>query len=120
MVRLSDAGEAFALATLVDTHGSTPQKEGARLIVRRDGSMTGTLGGGCIEAEAYAAASEVLASGQSRVLDFELTEDIAVDYGLACGGRERIVLARVGASAQEAMLTGALTEAVASGRRGML
>ncbi|MBI5288452.1 MAG: XdhC family protein, partial [Chloroflexi bacterium] len=51
LLRLMEAGEPFALATLVDAHGSTPQKVGARLLVRADGTATGTLGGGCIEAE---------------------------------------------------------------------
>lgn len=88
-------GESVALATIVDTHGSTPQRAGAALVLRADGGMTGTLGGGCIEAEAAEAAAGVLASGRPRLLGFELTEDIAVDYGLACGGRERIFITRV-------------------------
>jgi xanthine dehydrogenase accessory factor len=92
MIRLLEGGEPFALATLVDARGSTPQKAGARLLARADGSALGTLGGGCIEAEARTAAAEVLAGGGPRVLDFELTEDIAVDYGLACGGTERILI----------------------------
>lgn len=88
-------GENVALATIVDTRGSTPQRAGASLVLRAGGRMTGTLGGGCIEADAAEVAADVLASGRSRLLDFELTEDIAVDYGLACGGRERIFIARV-------------------------
>jgi xanthine dehydrogenase accessory factor len=90
MLRLIDAGEAFVVATLIDAHGSTPQKVGARLLVRTDGKTVGTLGGGCIEAEVYEVAQEALASGEPRLLDFTLNEDIAVDYGLACGGTERI------------------------------
>ncbi len=97
MIQLLERGERFALATLVDARGSTPQKAGARLLARADGSATGTLGGGCIEASAREAAAEVLASGVARVLDFELTEDIAVDYGLACGGTERILIVPAGA-----------------------
>jgi xanthine dehydrogenase accessory factor len=90
LVRVLELGEGCAIATLIDAHGSTPQKVGARLLVRADGSTVGTLGGGCIEAEAWEAAKAALASGTPAVLDFELTEDIALDYGLACGGRERI------------------------------
>jgi len=93
MIRLLERGERFAVATLVDARGSTPQKAGARLVARAEGSSLGTLGGGCIEAEARDAAVAVLAGGPPRVLDFELTEDIAVDYGLACGGTERILIA---------------------------
>jgi xanthine dehydrogenase accessory factor len=90
MVRLLERGEPFALATLVDARGSTPQRVGARLLVRADGSTAGTLGGGCIEAEVFEKAREAIANGQPEVLDFTLNEDIAVDYGLACGGTERI------------------------------
>jgi xanthine dehydrogenase accessory factor len=90
MARLIDAGEAFALATLVDAHGSTPQRVGARLLVRSDGTTAGTLGGGCIEAEVHEVARDAIRTRQPRLLDFTLNEDIAVDYGLACGGTERI------------------------------
>lgn len=92
LVQLLEAGERFALATLVDAHGSTPQRVGARLLVRADGTLAGTLGGGCIEADAWETARAAIASGQACVLDFELNEDIAVDYGLACGGTERILV----------------------------
>jgi xanthine dehydrogenase accessory factor len=90
MVGLLERGERFVLATLVDAHGSTPQRVGARLLVRQDGTTAGTLGGGCIEAEVWEAAKGAMASGRAVTLDFTLNEDIALDYGLACGGTERI------------------------------
>jgi len=93
--RLLEANEPCVLATLVDAHGSTPQKAGASLLMRGGGSTLGTLGGGCIEAEALDVAHDVRTTGQPRLLDFELTEDIAVDYGLACGGNERIFITRL-------------------------
>ena len=117
MIRLLNAGERFALATLVEARGSTPQKAGARLLVRTDGSALGTLGGGCIEAEAREAAMSVLATGVTQILDFELNEDIAVDYGLACGGSERILIAPADTAA-DAPLVRALTEA--GRRRGVI
>jgi xanthine dehydrogenase accessory factor len=92
MLALLERGERFAVATMVDAHGSTPQRVGARLLVRADGSTLGTLGGGCIEAEVWEVAKGAIASGAPSVLDFELNEDIAVDYGLACGGTERILV----------------------------
>lgn len=92
IVRLIEQGERFAVATLVDAHGSTPQKVGARLLVRADGSSIGTLGGGCIEAEVWEVAKLAITSGEPTTLDFTLNEDIAVDYGLACGGTERILV----------------------------
>lgn len=92
MLRLLAAGERFAVATLVDAHGSTPQRVGARLLVRSDGSTVGTLGGGCIEAKVWEAARSAIETGRPVTMDFELNEDIAVDYGLACGGTELILI----------------------------
>jgi xanthine dehydrogenase accessory factor len=89
---LLERGEPFALATMVDAHGSTPQRVGARLLVSAGGAMTGTLGGGCIEADVVSVAHAAIADRRPVVLDFTLNEDIAVDYGLACGGSERILV----------------------------
>ncbi len=92
MARLLEQGEPFAVAVMVDAHGSTPQRVGSRLLVRTDGTTVGTLGGGCIEAEVYEQAKAAIASGRPASLDFTLNEDIAGDYGLACGGTERIFI----------------------------
>src|SRR5438445_458224 len=108
--RLLARNERFAVATLIEVRGSTPQKAGARILVREDGTTVGTLGGGCIEAEAVESARAALRNGGARVLEFELTEDIAVDYGLACSGNERILVAPVDA----AMLARELVAALAS------
>lgn len=69
MARLAERGEAFALATLVDAHGSTPQRVGARLLVRADGSTLGTLGGGCIEAEVWEVAKAAVSTRQPETRD---------------------------------------------------
>src|SRR5205085_7465942 len=111
MARLLASNERFALATLIEVRGSTPQKAGARILVHGDGTTVGTLGGGCIEAEAVESARAALRNGGSRVLDFELTEDIAVDYGLACGGNERILVAPIDAQMLAPELVQALTSA---------
>ncbi len=120
MARLNARGETFALGTLVDTRGSTPQKAGARLLVRGDGSTLGTLGGGCVEAEAWQAAQQALTSGTPRMLEFDLTEDIAVDYGLACGGNERILVAPSARESAAPDLIAALREGAGTRRRGAL
>jgi xanthine dehydrogenase accessory factor len=119
MQRLIERGERFALAVLVDAHGSTPQRVGARLLVRADGSTLGTLGGGCIEAEVWEVAKSAIASGQASALDFTLNEDIAVDYGLACGGTERIFVDPTFAEA-DLPLVRALARAATGERRGVL
>jgi xanthine dehydrogenase accessory factor len=87
LVRLRRAGERCALATIVEVRGSIPSYETAKLLVRQDGSMLGTIGGGCVEAEVWTAAREVIASGQARRLTFQLGQDAAYDNGLICGGQ---------------------------------
>ena len=59
-VRLLERGEPLAIATVVGTRGSTPQRAGSKLLVRQDGTSVGTLGGGCVEADLWDAASRAL------------------------------------------------------------
>ena len=78
-------GERVGLATVVATRGSTPQKVGARLLVCGDGQVTGTLGGGAVEAEAVREAREALAHGRPALREYALSTGTD-DWGLACGG----------------------------------
>jgi xanthine dehydrogenase accessory factor len=81
------AGNDMVVATVVKTSGSTPQKPGAKLRGRADGSGVGTLGGGCVEGDIWFAASQLLKSGGSaEIRDYELNEDLAAQDGLVCGG----------------------------------
>lgn len=84
VLRLSKEGTPCALATIVQCIGSAPQKEGAKLLVREDGSTVGTLGGGCLEAEVVQAALMALKDETARTIPFELTER---QGGLVCGGK---------------------------------
>ncbi|QDU86303.1 putative xanthine dehydrogenase subunit A [Planctomycetes bacterium Pla163] len=90
VARLVDAGEDCALCTIVETRGSTPGKSMMKMLVRRDGTFTGTVGGGCLEAEVLEAALEALADERSRLLEFALNERDYPDSGLICGGKVRI------------------------------
>ncbi len=87
IVRLGRLGQRCALATIVQVRGSIPSFESAKLLVREDGSMLGTIGGGCVEAEVWNAAREVIASGKPKHLSFSLGQDAAYDNGLICGGQ---------------------------------
>ncbi len=81
------SGHDMVVATVVKTSGSTPQKPGAKLLVRADGSGVGTLGGGCVEGDIWFAASQLLKSGgPAEMRDYELNEDLAAKDGLVCGG----------------------------------
>ena len=86
IVRMRRAGERGALATIVHTNGSIPSYESSRMLVREDGSIAGTIGGGCVEAEVWAAAKEVMQAEQPRKMTFNLNQDAAYDAGLICGG----------------------------------
>src|SRR5438874_11663259 len=109
-----DARQPFALATVVHTSGSTPQKAGARAIFLPDGRVLGTLGGGCMEAEARRRALELIRSGEFTtetqrhgerrdvgvegqssmplLLDLHLDDDFGWDDGLICGGSAQILI----------------------------
>jgi xanthine dehydrogenase accessory factor len=86
IVRMRKAGQRGALATIVHTNGSIPSYESSRMLVREDGSISGTIGGGCVEAEVWAAAKEVIQNEQPRKMTFNLNHDAAYDAGLICGG----------------------------------
>jgi xanthine dehydrogenase accessory factor len=87
LVRLRRVGRKCALATIVQVRGSIPSYESAKLLVREDGSMIGTIGGGCVEGEVWNVAREVIASEKPRHLSFNLGQDAAYDNGLICGGQ---------------------------------
>jgi xanthine dehydrogenase accessory factor len=86
-VKLLEGGQPCVLATVVRTRGSTPQKSGAMLLVRQDGTGVGTLGGGCVEGDIWFAAREILRNqGGPEFKNYYLNEDIAARDGLVCGG----------------------------------
>ena len=87
LVRLRRLGQKCAIATIVQVRGSIPSYESAKLLVREDGSMIGTIGGGCVEAEVWNAAREVIETEKPRHLSFNLGQDAAYDNGLICGGQ---------------------------------
>src|SRR5271163_3723151 len=87
LTRLRRLGQKCALATIVQVRGSIPSYESAKLLVREDGSLVGTIGGGCVEAEVWNAAREVMDTGKPRHMSFNLGQDAAYDNGLICGGQ---------------------------------
>jgi xanthine dehydrogenase accessory factor len=87
LIRLRRLGQKSALATIVQVRGSIPSFESAKLLVREDGSMLGTIGGGCVEAEVWNAAREVMETEKPRHMSFNLGQDAAYDNGLICGGQ---------------------------------
>ncbi len=86
IVALRRAGRRAALATIVSVRGSIPSFETAKMLVRDDGSILGTIGGGCVEAEVWQAAREVMEQEKPRTLTFNLNQNPKYDTGLVCGG----------------------------------
>jgi xanthine dehydrogenase accessory factor len=115
------AGRRVALCRLVETRGSTPQKAGAAMLVFEDGSQSGTLGGGCVEAEVKRRALAVLERDAAELAVFQLDNDYGWDDGLICGGRMTVLIDPLAdeaarsyvAAVAKAATNGGATEAIA-------
>ena len=83
IVRMTESGESGAVVTVTGVDGHTPQVVGAKMIVRPDGTIVGTIGGGRVEHEAIARAQEALAEGTPRVVTYRLKAEL----GMCCGGQ---------------------------------
>ncbi len=86
IVSLRQSGRRGALATITNVRGSIPSFQTSKMLVRDDGSIVGTIGGGCVEAEVWQAAREVMEEEKSRTLTFNLNQNPKYDTGLVCGG----------------------------------
>ncbi|HMK28094.1 MAG TPA: XdhC/CoxI family protein [Terriglobales bacterium] len=86
IVEMRRQGRRGALATIINVRGSIPSFNTAKMLVRDDGSIVGTIGGGCVEAEVWQAAREVMEEEKPRTLTFNLNQNPRYDTGLVCGG----------------------------------
>jgi len=91
-----DEGRNVALATVVETWGSAPVPVGGHLIIDGAGDFAGSVSGGCVEAEVIARAEDVIASGRPELLEFGVDNETAWGVGLACGGRIRVFVEKLG------------------------
>lgn len=88
-------GMGVALATVVRTWGSAPRPAGSHMAVNEEGSFCGSVSGGCVETAVVEEAEEVIRSGEGRKLSFGVTDEMAWEVGLACGGKVAIYVERV-------------------------
>jgi xanthine dehydrogenase accessory factor len=92
IVQALEKKEKLALATLITRMGSAPRGVGAKYLIKEDGTSMGSIGGGCVEAEVWQGAKEVMKKGKGGVLHFELTSEQLAEGGLICGGNIDIFL----------------------------
>ena len=86
IARLRKEGRRAALATIIQVQGSIPSYESSKILIRDDGSILGTVGGGCVEAEVWSVAQDVMREEKPRRLHFNLNQNPEDDEGLVCGG----------------------------------
>jgi xanthine dehydrogenase accessory factor len=86
LVEWTKAGEDIALATVVETWGSSPRPLGSKMVVTRSGKMAGSVSNGCIEGAVFEEAQKVLKSRSPKIAAFGVADDVAFEVGLACGG----------------------------------
>src|SRR5437867_13397764 len=85
-------GEDIALATVVETWGSSPRPLGSKMVVTRSGKMAGSVSNGCIEGAVFDEAQKVLKSSQPKMAAFGVADDVAFEVGLACGGHVEVFI----------------------------
>ncbi len=81
------AGKGVALATVVATWGSSPRPVGSQLVVEDSGDFVGSVSGGCIEGAVVTEARKSIVDGQTRLIDYGISDETAWQVGLACGGK---------------------------------
>jgi xanthine dehydrogenase accessory factor len=89
------AGETVALATVVETWGSSPRPAGSHLAVTASGKLAGSVSGGCIEGAVAEVAQQTMASGAPQLLDFGISDERAWEVGLACGGKLKVFVEKL-------------------------
>ena len=94
--RWLEEGRRCALATVVETWGSSPRPIGSQLLIDETNAMVGSVSGGCIEGAVVHEAREVMESSQPKLLEYGVTDEEAWAVGLACGGKIQVYLEPIG------------------------
>ncbi len=90
-----EQGRAVALATVVKTWGSSPRPVGSHLAIDADRNFVGSVSGGCIEGAVIHEALEVMSDGKPKILDYGVTNELAWEVGLACGGQVQVYVEKL-------------------------
>lgn len=121
MARLIEHGESFAVATIFDKVGSAPRSAGAKMVVRADGSIFGTIGGGRLEAHAMRLAREAIAARRTLVHKFDLTGKDVAAMDMICGGVGEVLIEYVDANDRNnRIVCGAAVDVLTRGAKAWL
>ena len=90
--QLMKVQEPVALVTVIETKGSTPRGMGAMMYVYPDGRIVGSIGGGCSEAAILRDALDIIGTSTYRVIDIDMTGDVAESEGMVCGGTMKVLV----------------------------
>src|ERR1700674_2145303 len=96
LVEWKKAGEDIAIATVIETWGSSPRPLGSKMAITRSGKMAGSVSNGCIEGAVFEEAQRVLKSRAAKVAAYGVTDDVAFEVGLACGGHIEVFVQPLG------------------------
>ena len=91
----ADSGKKVAIATVVQTWGSSPRQVGSQLIVNEDSDFEGSVSGGCIEGAVVTEALDIMETGTPKLLEFGVSDAMAWEVGLACGGEVKVFLEKL-------------------------
>lgn len=90
-----DAGLSVAIATVVETWGSSPRPTGSQLVVNEEAGFEGSVSGGCIEGAVVAEAMDVMETGTPKLMEFGVSDAMAWEVGLACGGTVKVLVEKL-------------------------
>jgi xanthine dehydrogenase accessory factor len=90
--RWRDAGKKVAIATVVQAYGSAPRRPGAKMAISEDGEFVGSVSGGCVENDVVEHSKQVLEDDQARLVPYGISDEMAFNVGLACGGRIEVFI----------------------------
>ena len=90
--RWRDAGKKVAIATVVQAYGSAPRRPGAKMAIAEDGEFVGSVSGGCVENDVVEHAKQVLEEDHPRLVPYGISDEMAFNVGLACGGQIEVFI----------------------------
>jgi xanthine dehydrogenase accessory factor len=90
--RWREAGKKVAIATVVQAYGSAPRRPGAKMAIADDGEFVGSVSGGCVENDVVEHARQVIEEDHPRLVPYGISDEMAFNVGLACGGQIEVFI----------------------------